>query len=167
MNFNKWYGACILACILFWMAMFSLFRGCSEAQAREKGPGFYVEYGQSLTPVENQTITKEYGWGYVKGDSDYVAYTDINIHYTFQFWNIQLVPFANLKTWAIPSVTQLDGKPFCDIYTVGCEVFWKGISVSVDHYCAHAVRSNDEMWKVKDYRMGQNMNEIKIRYSFN
>jgi hypothetical protein len=45
MNFNKWYGACILACILFWMAMFSLFRGCGEAQAREKGPGFYVEYG--------------------------------------------------------------------------------------------------------------------------
>ena len=168
MNFNRWYGAAVLACILFWLAMFSLFKGCCEqAFAREAGPGFYVEYGQSLTPVQTNTLSQEYGWGYVTGGSEYTSYTDINIHYTFEFWNIQLVPFANLKTWAIPRSNLIGGSPFCDIYTVGCEIFWNGISISVDHYCAHSVRSNSEMWKVKDYRMGQNMNEIKIRYSFN
>lgn len=167
MNFNKWHGYCILACILFWMAMFSLFRDCGEAQAREAGPGFYVEYGQSLTPVQTFSISEEHGWGYVEEGSDYISYTDINVHYVFSFWNIELVPFGAVKTWAIPRSNLIGGSPFCDIYTVGCEIFWKGISISIDHYCAHSVRSSDGMWKVKDYRMGQNMNEIKVRYSFN
>jgi len=149
------------------MVMFFLFRGCGEAQAREKGPGFYAEYGQSLTPVQTFSISEEHGWGYVEGRSDYISYTDINVHYVFSFWNIELVPFGAVKTWAVPSSVILGGKPFCDIYTIGLEIFWKGISISIDHYCAHSVRSSDGMWKVKDYRMGQNMNEIKIRYSFN
>ena len=162
MNFNRWYGIAVLACIMFWLMMFSLFKGCCEqAQAREAGPGFYVEVGQSLTPVQN------YYADYEGNRFNYISYTDINLHYTFSFWNIQLTPFTSIKTWAVPSITQLNGKPFCDIYTIGCEVVWNRISIIIDHYCAHAVFSTSELWQTKDYRMGQNMNEIKIRYSFN
>lgn len=114
-----------------------------------------------MTPVET------YYAGYDGTEHNYISYTDINIHYVFGFWGVELVPFGGLKTWFIPSSSVLGGRPFCDIYTIGLEVHWGDFSITADHYCAHSVYSTKDMWKVKDYRMGQNMNEIKIRYSFN
>lgn len=144
----------LIVMLLFYISVF----------AYEKGIGGYVEFGQSLEPVETHTMTT---FGKSENYSNYIAYTDINLHYVFQINNIQIVPFTSIKTWMISSNTILKNKPFCDIYTLGIETKYKGVSFIIDHYCAHSVYSNYEMWQVKDYRMGQNMTEAKLRYSFN
>jgi hypothetical protein len=131
-----------------------------QGYAYEKGPGFYAEFGRSLldTHYMNQV-----------GDSkQYVSYTDLEVHYVFQFWNIQLIPYGGVKTWFLSGDNVFrGGKPFCDIYSFGSKIKYGNAIIYYEHYCAHQVYSNKEMWKVEDYRMGQNSDRIAIRYEFN
>lgn len=147
------------------IVLFVLFAIQSQAvQVYQKGIGGYIEYGQSLEPVKTYSFTYDED---PEENSTYIGFTDINLHYVFQAWNVQFIPFTSVKMWVEPHATQFYGEPFCDIYTVGAEILWNNISLTVDHYCAHPVHSNEENWQVRDYRMGQNMTEFKIRYSFN
>lgn len=146
MNFNRWYGLCILACIMFWMAMFSLFRGCGEAQAREAGPGFYVEAGKDI-------------------DIN-IAYTELQIGYNFNLWGIFLVPYGNQKTWF--EIKDSSGRPFKDIYTVGVQLIIGDLTFDFSHFCSHNVASENSDY-IRSYSppLEGTMSRFSARYSFN
>jgi len=123
----------------------------SFAQAYEKGAGFYVEYGRDLYK--------------------YTSYTEIEIHYRFKFWNIELKPYGITKTWFLveksDEIGAFRGNPFCDIYTVGTEIKYEGLSFFYEHNCAHRVYSQNDMWQTEEYKISGNSDIIGVRYQFN
>lgn len=130
------------------------------AFAISPGAGFYAEFGKSF--LETHYKNNVY-------DTDQtVSYTDIEVHYNFSAWDIWLIPYGEIKTWFLSDKNILaNGKPFCDIYFIGLKIKYMGITLYCEHYCAHPVYSNEKMWQVEDYRMGQNSDKIAIRYEFN
>lgn len=137
----------------------------SFAQAYEEGVGFYAEYGKSF--VEAFTAKTNNNESDIPTDYT-ISYTELEIHYVFKFWNIELIPYGGTKTWFISGDNIFrDGKPFCDIYFFGTKINYKNISFYYEHYCAHPVYSNYTMWMIEDYRMGQNSDKIAVRYQYN
>ena len=132
--------------------IFLLTVSAQAVQVYEKGIGGYIEYGQSIEKI--QASYKDKTSDIILLEPQYIVFTEINLHYVFQIWNIQLIPFASIKTWSAYDTNILKGSPFCDIYTVGSEVLWNDISIVLDYYCAHPVYSNEESWQVENYRMG-------------
>ena len=125
---------------------------CINVYARESGPGFYAEYG-------TDTITK-------------TSYTEINIHYTWKPFGIELSPYGVQKTWFNRTSKWdigIEGKPFCDIYTVGFEIKYEGVSFAVEHFCAHKVLCGDDYMgnAAPECRVDANGNLFKIRYTWN
>ncbi|HAX18415.1 MAG TPA: hypothetical protein DCY00_07470 [Actinobacteria bacterium] len=130
----------------------------SFVQAYEEGPGFYAEYGKDI--YSN------------------VTYTDIEIHYTLKFWQLELQPYGATETWFISGENLISGgKPFLDIYSWGARIIYNNISFEYEHFCAHPVMSDyliERKEKATVYTinnnnglLGDNSDRFSIRYQFN
>lgn len=128
----------------------------SFAQAYEKGAGFYAEYGKDFTTD--------------------VTYTDLEVHYIFKFWEIELIPYGGTQTWFISDNTLIfGGKPFLDVYSWGIKTKWNNIIFQYEHFCAHPVMTDyikkregtATTYTVKDGMMGGNSDRFSVRYQYN
>ena len=124
--------------------------------AYEEGPGFYAEYSKDFY-------------------SD-ITYTDIEVHYTLKFWQLELQPFGGTQTYFISNDSLIfGGKPFLDVYSWGSRLKYKNIIFQYEHFCAHPVMSDytrsreDEatIYSVNNGMMGENSDRFSIRYEFN
>lgn len=130
----------------------------ASAFAISSGPGFFAEFGRSV--IEGNETPED--------NKNYIAYTDIEIHYNFKLYNFFVIPYGEIKTWFLTDENIFrDDHPFCDIYSVGLKIKYMDITLYCEHYCAHPVYSEGKMWQVEDYRMKQNSDKIAIKYEFN
>lgn len=123
--------------------------------SKDKGPGFYVELG--------------------KDRLEDIAYTDIQVHYVFKFWNIEFMPYGGIKTWFDSEGLNINGGgiPYNDTYKVGAELTYEGVTFGFQHYCSHPVANKGfeteegKRYVIEDGMMGTKADYIYVRYSFN
>lgn len=96
-----------------------------------------------------------------------VSVTEIIIRYKYYYNNWFAGLYGKQKTWFLTN-NYIKGNPYCDIYTVGLEVGYKGITIWLEHYCAHDVFSKWEMWE-ETYQLDErcSCNIMGITYKFN
>jgi len=131
-----------------------------QTKAYESGPGFYAEFGKDFY--------------------NSITYTDIEIHYIFKFWEIELMPYGGTKTWFTSKDNVLKGgNPFLDTYSFGAKIMYDNITIVYNHYCAHPVSSyydgdyskkhpNEKApYYIEDGVAGGNSDMLIIRYAYN
>lgn len=104
-----------------------------------------------------------------------ICFTELGINYRYiSEYQIGINFYGKQKTWFIvPKKDYIRGNPFCDIYTVGLEICFLGMSIFYEHYCAHDVYSSEAMWENDQYRINNNRGQSSngdlfgIRFKFN
>jgi hypothetical protein len=94
-----------------------------------------------------------------------VAYTELQIGYSFKFYNLYIMPYANQQTWF--EYRDLKGYPFNDIYKIGTEFKFENIKIDLSHFCSHKVISENSEF-IYNYKppADGNLTKLSIRYEF-
>lgn len=94
-----------------------------------------------------------------------IAYTELQIGYSFNFWHINLMPYGNVETWF--EYENFEGFPFKDIYTIGTELKFLNIVIDLSHFCSHDVVSSSREY-IYNYEppKDKSLSKLSIRYEF-
>ncbi len=104
------------------------------------------------------------------------TFTELMVEYRFEYQEAAVRFYGKQKTWFMSEGGwMINGRPFCDIYTVGVEFMAMGLSVYFEHFCAHDVLSKESMDNDPKYGFGceetgyesPTNDVIGLRYHFN
>ena len=106
--------------------------------------------------------------GYIETGKDIysnVAYTEMQIGYIFRPFNFIIYPYGNQITWF--EFYDKKGNPFRDIYTIGIDTKYKGLTFNLSHFCSHFVQSDYEQYhRYSDVPLGGRLTKMSVRYDY-
>ena len=106
--------------------------------------------------------------GYIEIGKDInsnISYTELQIGYNFYLSDFIIYPYGNQMTWF--EFYDRKGNPFRDIYTIGIDTKYKGLTFNLSHFCSHFVRSDYEQYhRYNDVPLGGRLTKISVRYDY-